>query len=624
MSRRSRPGWRAVAVGTAALAVAAGLLVGIARSPAWPDETLPPGTRLYRSAATSLPPWAQPGSFRFVRLDGGGIESRKAERTWWGRSFTATEKRVLANVYSEHLDQMLGLLREARINWIWVTWSNGWSFREEAENRAALRRVIAAAHAAGIQVTAYLSASNMFWRSTFRDEPQSRDWLIYWHGLPVPYGGSPHRLLADVGKPQWRAYLRAKTALALDAGADGVFFDNIFGGKRGNQALLSEIQWLAEAKAREHGRAKALVYANVHPAPERFDLNDHCDLVWDESGTHTPGVWDDGFYVGNVRKIKFLAGEKQPWQPLKFENDWYHCGPRETCIPTPAEQQVGIAEAYAFGAALSRNLEGRFLAGLVAGEPAALEAWSAIAQYHRFIAEHAWLYHAEPVARVGLVSRAIDDRLADDLVRGNVMFQTKVLGHLDRGPALATFRTLVVPFAPRDLDATSRRLLGDFARHGGRILAADAPALRRQLADGGSAAVAAAVQQSASLVSRERASREAAPEIAHVSGGPVVALEHGPNVVAQVTRRDGTATFVVHLINYDLRTPVENLRVRVDLGDYVADAAPYTVSLLSPDGADGPAPQVSRAGGEISFAVPRIRHYAVAVITRGRPPEPLM
>ena len=90
-----------------------------------------------------------------------------------------------------------------------------------------------------------------------------------------------------------------------------------------------------------------------------------------------------------------------------YENDLYHCGPRERCIPSPSEQKLSIAEAYAFGAAASRNIEGRFLSALIKGEPEAREAWAAIARYNHFVAEHRELYHRiEPTARIALISDA--------------------------------------------------------------------------------------------------------------------------------------------------------------------------------------------------------------------------
>jgi hypothetical protein len=74
-------------------------------------------------------------------------------------------------------------------------------------------------------------------------------------------------------------------------------------------------------------------------------MNDMNDVIWEEDGKDTPGVWNGHWQVGNARKIKFLSGEKQIWQPLKCENDLYHCGPRERCIRSPAKRKLSIAEA---------------------------------------------------------------------------------------------------------------------------------------------------------------------------------------------------------------------------------------------------------------------------------------
>ena len=77
--------------------------------------------------------WAEQGNFRFIRLDGGQIESWKAERTWWGNNLAP--KTTSDHIYDRDFEQMLGLLKQADFNWIWVTWSSGWSFKDEEENR---------------------------------------------------------------------------------------------------------------------------------------------------------------------------------------------------------------------------------------------------------------------------------------------------------------------------------------------------------------------------------------------------------------------------------------------------------------------------------------------------------
>src|SRR5262249_34147405 len=106
-----------------------------------PAQSFQPAPKLYRARAEDVPPWAEQGNFRFIRLDGGQIESWKAEQTWWGRKFSAGEKDVLAHIYDRDFGKMLGLLKQAEFNWVWVTWSNGWSLKDEDENRENLKKV---------------------------------------------------------------------------------------------------------------------------------------------------------------------------------------------------------------------------------------------------------------------------------------------------------------------------------------------------------------------------------------------------------------------------------------------------------------------------------------------------
>jgi hypothetical protein len=113
-----------------------------------------PAPELYRAKPENVPPWAEQGNFRFIRLDGGRIESWKAERTWWGKKFSTEDKDVLAHIYDRDFEKTLSLLKQAEFNWIWVTWSSGWSFKDEAENRENLKHVIARCHANGIHVSA--------------------------------------------------------------------------------------------------------------------------------------------------------------------------------------------------------------------------------------------------------------------------------------------------------------------------------------------------------------------------------------------------------------------------------------------------------------------------------------
>lgn len=555
-----------------------------------------PAANLYHARPENVPAWAQQGNFRFIRLDGGRIESWKAERTWWGKKFSAEDRDVLAHIYDRDFEEILGLLKQAEFNWIWVTWSSGWSFKDEQENRENLKHVIARCHANGIHVTAYLSASNMFRNSAYRDDPETKKYVLWMHGIPMFYAGptktdlqiSWDRRLADTRKPGWRAYLLKKAELAVDAGVDAIMWDNMIGYNDGLAQLLDDTQRMTERKARESGRPKVMVYANIHIPPDRFEMNDINEVIWEEDGKDTPGVWNGHWQVGNARKIKFLNGEKQLWQPLQYENDLYHCGPRERCIPSPAEQKLSIAEAYAFGAATSRNIEGRFLGALIRGEAEAREAWTAIGQYNRFLVEHGELYQqTEPAAPIALLSAEPLNRLADEFLKQSVFFETKVLPHLDKGTPLDRFKVLVIPAELPKLSAGQKAQLDKFT---------------------GVVIKAGKIDQG--IVARAEAA----------AGGPRLNLQPRGYVLAQLTRKPDGRTWILHLLNYNHQVPAKNIKVRLDLSGLVQDLSRWDVKVLSPDAAQPQLADLSLHGSVAEFTVGRIEHYTVVTLSASAAP----
>jgi hypothetical protein len=557
-------------------------------------QSFEPEPKLYRAKPKDVLPWAEQGNFRFIRLDGGQIEAWKAVRTWWGRKFSAEENDVLTHIYDRDFEQMLGLLKQADFNWIWVTWSSGWSLKDEDENRENLKKVIARCHENGIHVSAYLSASNMFRKSAYRDDPETKNYGLWMHGVPMFYAGptktnlkiSWERRLADARKPGWRAYLLKKAALAVDAGVDAIAWDNMIGYNEGLAQLLDDTQRMLEEKARETGRPKVMVYANVHISPERFAMNDIDEVIWEEAGKDTPGVWQGNWQVGNARKIKFLSAEKQLWQPLMYENDLYHCGPRERCIPGPAEQKLSIAEAYAFGAATSRNIEGRFLCALIKGDPEAKKAWTAIAQYNHFLVEHAELYHQiAPAARIALISAEPHNPLADEFLKRSVLFETKVLAHLDKGVPLGQFKVLVMPADLPKLGAEQKAQFEKFSSSGGLIV---------RVGKGDSEIAARA---------------EAAAK------GPRLSLEPRGHVLGQLTRKNNGRTLILHLLNYDHKGPAENVKVRLDLSGLLQDLSRWEVRVLSPDATRPQFSDASLRGSVAEFTLGRIEHYTVVTLS---------
>jgi hypothetical protein len=72
------------------------------------------------------------------------------------------------------------------INFVWVTYSVGFSQQDEESQRAAVREIVKKLHAHGIKAAAYMCAISVFWESMFKDVPQSVKWLMF-DGKVAPY-----------------------------------------------------------------------------------------------------------------------------------------------------------------------------------------------------------------------------------------------------------------------------------------------------------------------------------------------------------------------------------------------------------------------------------------------------
>jgi hypothetical protein len=269
-----------------------------------------------------------------------------------------------------------------------------------------------------------------------------------------------------------------------------------------------------------------------------------------------------------------------------YENDLYHCGPRERCIPSPAEQKLSIAEAYVFGAATSRNIEGRFLCALIKGERKARAAWTAIAQYNHFLAEHQELYYrAVPVAQIALLSTDPRNSLADEFLKQSVFFETKVLAHLDKGVSLDRFKVLVMPADLPKLSTGQKARLETFTASGGIIIRAG------------------------------KAERGIAARAQAVARGPRLSLEPRGYVLGQLTWKSDGRTLILHLLNYDHQAPAENVKVRLELSGLVQDLSRWEVKVLSPDAAQPQLAGPSLHGSVCEFTLGRIEHYTVVALS---------
>jgi hypothetical protein len=176
-----------------------------------------------------IPDFAQPWRVHYARWDGGPIHVAKGILSGWMYTPEPHAVYALDNFYDL---STVKLLSRAGINWAWVTWSIGFPPEDEKVQWELLRPYIEACHAAGIRLTAYLSMTNMCRELWAERRPESEGWIQRdFHGNRIPYGAAiygevPTRYLACLSQPDWQKHLLVVADAALDAGVDGLEYDN--------------------------------------------------------------------------------------------------------------------------------------------------------------------------------------------------------------------------------------------------------------------------------------------------------------------------------------------------------------------------------------------------------------
>ena len=531
-----------------------------------------------------IPAWARQGKFRFTRLDGGPIEILKTSRSAWGMHFNPQEKDVLGNLYTKYSDRMLDLLEQAHINWVWLTWSVGYSWQDEAEQRDQCRRLVDKLHQRGIRSAAYVCAVSMFWESMFRDEPRSVHWITFDPGgAPYRYSGGrdPLRFIADVSQPEWVELQKRRVGAAIDAGFDALFFDNTGSPAWAADAPLDAFIGKIRRYIHDEKHSNLLLFTNYGLAPARAALNRNMDFVFAE-GWREPGAWDGQWNVSNIRRTKYLRGLIPAWKPLTTEYSIFHKGNRATTFLAPRSQKLATAEAAVFHSDYSWDMEGPFDAALMANSPAAMESWRAIGEYARFLREHEDLYwKARPVSPIAVVAPSNgvsftwdreDSGIYDLLAQNSILFDIR--------PAQEAFRYAAVIVPP----------------NAGSIAAPQ----------GANVYVPAAGTPAPEILARVRA---LAPDALSLS------VEGAPHVLGNITRLGSGKAIAVHLLNYG-PDAVSGIRVRVHLDRESAALAGTTPRLLTPDRAGAAGVRTRRTDSGIEFTIDKLDAYSVVTLGR--------
>jgi len=570
------------------------------------------------SLPSDLPAWLQPGTVRFARFDGGPLETQKTKRSAWGQRFTPEEQEVLANVYGKYGDRMVDLLAQAGVNFVWVTYSVGFSWEDEAAQRAAVREITRKLHARGIKVAAYMCAHSIFWESLFKDVPQSVKWIQFdSQGVPYRYSGGrdPLRFIADLDNPGWVEYQKRRVGEIIDDGLDAIFFDNTADPHWSSNESVTTFFAKIRDLARQEKKSNTPMFTNFGLSPSRAVLNQIMDFVYDE-GWVEPGVWNGDWVVSNIRRDRFVKGLNASWKPLITEYSRFHNGDRASSFLGARSQRLGIAEAAAFGAAYTWDMEGPFDEALITRDPKAVDSWKAIGQYNKFLADHRLLYaDAVNVApflvllpddlQTGFAWRDSIPRL-DFLARSSFLCDLKLASRVTSRD-LAAYQGVIVP-SYASLSAEQKGMVQDYQTVGGKVY----KFAERPETEGLNAEILPPATESSAA--SETAPEQVRAEIWSLAPAATrVEIETAGHVLANVTSLQGGRMLAVHLLNYD-PTPASRLKLKLVLGNEFKALIGRKPAFLSPD---APHPAIEKQewkGSTLEITLPSLDVYSVVVL----------
>ncbi len=579
----------------------------------------------------SLPEWAKPGHIRFARWDGGRIETAKAMLSGWP-GFNPPDPNRLETMTNWYQPETVRFLREAGINMVWVTFSNGFSMETEKPQQEQLRRYIDECHRQGIHVMAYESIANMFWEDMYEHVPESQNWVhIGRDGKPTPYSAGDYtkmgritRYMADLSKPEWSAYLRRRIDLALDAGADGVIYDNNAGGYLFD--TYREIYQYGASRKKDF-----LLMGNFHE--DTYVFNRLINCITTEDGVE-PGIYPEshvgghdgirdrtsllpikgGLLVNNMGLFRIHRSLTDGWKPVMIEDGEREVGQRETTPMSAARHKLALAEAMMYGISMELFVEGSFAHGLKTGNPETRQIWDAIGQYNRFFADQEEFYtDTKSLAPLAIV---LDDRsasvtLLDGLAARNVVYDVLYESGLT-SEKLAPYSAVALLTA-NTVRASSLAAIESYVSHGGKLYAAGAAATldetgkrRPQPAFFGRKTGQGECIYYEKLPTLD----ELAASLSSSGLHSVVQVEAPKgvfyNALSQSAAR-GQSRVLIHLLNYTPH-PVHNVKVTVK-------GAADQVRLLSPDSPRDPARVMPSSAGVTEIEVPELGTYSLLVLT---------
>ena len=624
----------------------------------WPGKDFPPADR------ASTPDWLTTQKICFSRWDGGRIEACKGFLSGW-TFFNPPWPDVIHATCNWYEPSTVELASQMGYNFLWVTFSAGFSNELERGQWEQLREYVSECHQKNIRVAAYMSSTNLFVDDMLEHVPQSKEWLLIGDdGQPLPYGAANYqsmgrvtRMLADISHPGWIAYQKQRIDAAIELGFDAIEYDNVtyvIGGSQRSQdryrrflkknafadsaatrAMFQEEQsrrffreLLAHARERKPdmvifhndnyphyavAQSDSIISTEDGKEPGYYHIEAYAHEISDKDtvppryadllDADEQGPFDPDRLVTNLALLRLLKSLDQGWKPVLVEFGGRRHGQRMLNQMPPLALQLSVAECNAALCSYQGYQEGRALLDLFLRKPEVMPIIEAAGQVHQFVKQHA--QHVLGARYKADVAVVVDDRMRGrDLLKrlARQNVQFEVLLE-DRiqDDYLRRFQRVLVYDAALISDRAIEALRA-YAQAGGRLMVQGNSG---QMDLWGQPRADNPLSQGDLWeVCDENGSAEQLVDFLTTGVARALDVLNCPYVLFTLTEHphETQFRFVAHLLNY-AKTPRENVRLRCP------GATNLTILSLTP-GCD----QILRGEQPDEWVIPRLGLYSLVLV----------
>jgi hypothetical protein len=244
----------------------------------------------------------------------------------------------------------------------------------------------------------------------------------------------------------------------------------------------------------------------------------------------------------------------------------------------------------------------------------AMEVWEGICRYNGFLADHEDLYrNYTTVCKVGLLAPPVIPSFETSLKRGtfynvlaemNIMYDVLLLPRISE-EMLSKYAVVIIPDVPW-VDDEQLSILKNYVNNGGKVLTLGSSKALRELAT--VTAPASLTQQ----IEERSYQMSFLKDLHNLYGEPLITLQNAPYVISNIVKKQGSDKIIVHFINYD--KSVRNVKVTLNLGDFVNSVDGSSLLLESPDNVEKSLNNVKVDGKKVEFTMPALEIYNVVTI----------